>query len=154
MTAARFPRLARVRAKAEYDRVFKHGRRTASPVLVLHVYREDASPGPRMGLAVSRKVDPRAVGRNRIKRVLRETFRHYRDRLPAGDYVLVARTAARDLPNPELADAFLKLLRRAGALPPTGHAGTMPTPRHPAPPTSTAPVPSSDGGRACPPARP
>ena len=30
----------------------------------------------RLGMAVSRQVDKRAVGRNRIKRVVRESFRH------------------------------------------------------------------------------
>ncbi|PSD31919.1 hypothetical protein C7E12_01740, partial [Stenotrophomonas maltophilia] len=32
----------------------------------------------RLGLAVSRKVDPNAVGRNRIKRVLRDILRQTR----------------------------------------------------------------------------
>lgn len=152
--AAHFPRQARVRARAEYDKVFKHGRRTASPVLALHLHRESEASAPRLGLAVSRKVDPRAVGRNRIKRVLRETFRHCRGSLAAGDYVLVARPSARELANGEIAEAFLKLLQRAGALPATGLAGTMPSPRGPEPSSSTAPVPSNDGGRACPPACP
>lgn len=154
MMAAHFPRQARVRARAEYDKVFKHGRRTASPVLALHLHLGNDASAPRLGLAVSRKVDPRAVGRNRIKRVLRETFRHCRASLASGDYVLVARPPARGMANADLAAAFLKLLQRAGALPATGPAGTMPTPRGPEPSSSTAPVPSSDAGRACPPACP
>ena len=49
---------------------------------------------PRLGLAVSRKVSPDAVVRNRIKRALREEFRRIRNALPGGDYVLVARHGA------------------------------------------------------------
>ena len=77
MNSTRFPRTARVRARSDFDRIFKHGRRVALPVLALH-FQADPELEPRMGLAVSRKVDPRAVGRNRIKRVLRDAFRHAR----------------------------------------------------------------------------
>jgi ribonuclease P protein component len=119
-----FPPAARVRASAEFGRVFDGGRRHSSPALSLHWLR-DAQPA-RLGLAVSRKVDPDAVGRNRIKRVLRDEFRHARAALPPGAYVVVARPAAAALPNPALRAAFLALLQRAGALPPANPAGTMP----------------------------
>lgn len=46
----------------------------------------------RLGVSVSRKVGG-SVDRNRVKRVLRETFWDLADRLPPGyDFVLVART--------------------------------------------------------------
>lgn len=48
----------------------------------------------RLGLAVSRKVSKRAVVRNRIKRVSRESFRLVRDRLPAVDIMVIALTSA------------------------------------------------------------
>lgn len=121
---ARFPRSARVRLRAEYGAVFEHGRRHGDPLFALHWI-----PGPqppRLGLAVSRKVDPRAVGRNRIKRVLRETTRRLRSHLAGGDYVVVARTAARGADTAQLVEAYLKLLRRAGALPHPVAGGTMP----------------------------
>ncbi len=37
--------------------------------------RANECDGPRLGMAVSRQVDRSAVGRNRIKRVIRESFR-------------------------------------------------------------------------------
>ncbi|MEO6154514.1 MAG: ribonuclease P protein component [Thermomonas sp.] len=120
---AGFPRLARVRAKAEFDHVFGAGRRIADPLLSLHVL-VDVQPA-RLGLAVSRKVDPDAVGRNRIKRVIREAFRQIRIQLPAGAYVLVARVPARKADNNALRAAFLRLLQRAGALPVTPSGVTM-----------------------------
>ena len=64
----------------------------ADPVLSLHWLPADTPA--RLGLAVSRKVDTRAVGRNRIKRVLREQFRTIRQQMAPGSYVAVARTAA------------------------------------------------------------
>ncbi|QDH71613.1 ribonuclease P protein component [Marilutibacter alkalisoli] len=129
MTSHRFPRAARVRARGDFDRIFKHGRRVALPVLALHCSFDDddsATRGvPRLGLAVSRKVDPRAVGRNRIKRALREAFRLHRDRLRAGDYVVVARPGAARQDGKALSEAFLQLLQRAGALPRADADGTM-----------------------------
>jgi ribonuclease P protein component len=118
------PPHARVRAKAEFDRVFERGRRTASPLLSLHWLR-DGAPA-RLGLAVSRKVDARAVGRNRIKRVLRAEFRSQRTDLAPGAYVVVARPTAANADNRALREGFLTLLRRSGALPAPDADGTMP----------------------------
>ena len=128
VASACFPASARVRAKPEFDRVFEAGKRTADPLLALH--RLDDGAPPRLGLAVSRKVDPHAVGRNRIKRVLRDAFRKLRGELGTGAYVIVARPAAAKADNPALRAAFLRVLQRAGALPPLAAAGTMP-PAHP-----------------------
>ena len=128
--SAGFAASARVRAKAEFTRVFAQGRRIGHPLMALHVLPETqlAGPGARLGLAVSRKVDPRAIGRNRIKRVLREEFRRRRSALPPGAYVVVARAAARGADNAALREAFAALLQRAAALPPADLTGTMPAP--------------------------
>ncbi len=121
---AGFPPAARVRTGAEYAHVFEHARRTSDPMLSLH-WLAGESP-PKLGLAVSRKVDPHAVGRNRIKRVLRDEFRKLRAQLPGGEYVVVARVAARSAENAQLRETFLRTLRRAGALPAPAAPGTMP----------------------------
>jgi ribonuclease P protein component len=121
---ATLPRIARVRAQSEFTRVFDNSRRLAHPLLSLH-WMHDAQPA-RLGLAVSRKVDPHAVGRNRIKRVLRDSFRRTRLQLPAGAYVLVARPAAAHVENAALRAAFFSVLQRAGALPLSVAPGTMP----------------------------
>lgn len=124
---AGFPARARVRTKAEFDLVFARGRRCAHPLLVLHVL--DTPPATaRLGLAVSRKVDSHATGRNRIKRVLREQFRLHRALLRPGAYVVVARHAARAADHPSLRAALTSLLQRAGALPLSAPTGTMPPP--------------------------
>ena len=136
VSAPRFPRAARVRAKAEFTAVFNGSRRTAEPRMALHWLADDAPA--RLGLAVSRKVDPHAVGRNRIKRALRDAFRHLRARLPGGAYVVVARSGAAQADGAALREAFERLLQRAGALPPPSPAGTMP-PATPAPSSDQAP---------------
>ncbi len=124
----------RVRARADFDRIFADAKRTAAPLLAVHLLRE---PGPaRLGLAVSRKVDRRAVGRNRIKRILRETFRHLQPQLTPGSYVVVARPAAAAADGATLQAAFVSALRRARALPLDAPDGTMP-----ASPISPTPAP-------------
>ena len=104
--------------------MFGDGRRVADPLLSLHLLA-DSQPA-RMGLAVSRKVDPDAVGRNRIKRVMRDAFRHTRSQLAPGAYVIVARVPAGKAANADLRAAFLRLLQRADALPVPSMDGTMP----------------------------
>ena len=137
---ARYPRSARVRVRSEFDAVFARGHRAATPMLALH-YLPDDRPA-RLGFAVSRKVDTRAVIRNRIKRVLRDYFRRHRATLASGAYVLVARPPAARASGPELISAFEQTLRQAlrrAALPPSLANGTMP----PAcPPSEHAPAPS------------
>lgn len=68
------------------------GRRFEVPHLVVR-WIENASGGPRFGLAVSRRVG-NAVVRNRVKRWLREALRHERGALAGVDVVLIARPGA------------------------------------------------------------
>ena len=144
---ASFPRNVRVRTGAEYARVFELSRRTSDPLLSLHWLAGEAPA--RLGLAVSRKVDTRAVGRNRIKRQLREHFRRLRAALPGGDYVVVARPPAAKADPGQLCATFERVLARAGALPASAPGGTMPPGLNcPAPPpTPSYPTkPVSDAG--------
>ena len=148
VSTLRFPRRAHLRASAEFQAVFGEGSRVSGPSLRLHVRfapmdvdaRQGAAQGAgaRLGLTVSKRVDPRSVGRNRIRRILRETFRLARASLPAGDYVVLAKTEARTLPGAALRAELTDLLRRAARrapLPDSTPDGTMPAP----PPIATAP---------------
>ena len=136
-----FPKTARLRQRSEFAYVFEHGRRVAAPALTLHWMQASQ---PRLGVSVSRKVDPDAVGRNRIKRVLREAFRAMRPQLASADYIVVARPPAAGLANAALRDTFAQLLQRAGALPAPPPAGTMRAACAPAPPTP--PMPDARSG--------
>lgn len=88
--------------------MFKQGQRIRARYFTLV-----AAPGkqcPRLGLAVGRKASPRAVVRNRIKRIARDVFRH--SQLPALDVVMVARADLGDVPRALLrADIEAVLMR-------------------------------------------
>ena len=121
-----FPPGARLRVSAEYQAVFKGGRRLSSSHLRLHAHVRAEASVPRLGIAVSKKVDKRAVGRNRIKRVARDCFRHQQASLPPGEYVLLVQPGAKLLDNAALREQLLQLLERARSLKPAPPTGTMP----------------------------
>lgn len=122
-----FPPSARLHASAEYQAVFKGAKRLSSSHLRLHAHVRVEATEPRLGVTVSKKVDKRAVGRNRIKRVAREFFRHEKAHLPAGDYVLLVQPGTKLLSNEEIRQQLLTLFERARPLKPTPSPGTMPT---------------------------
>ena len=134
---AGFPRSARLCAKVDFDRVFKDGKRSSEPALTLY-WLQDPAPA-RLGLAVSRRVDPRAVGRNRIKRALREGFRSMRQGLRGGAYVVVARAEAARIDGPGLRAALARRLLKLGALPAVAGLSTMPPAADPADPAHASP---------------
>ena len=126
----RFPRRAHLCASAEFQAVFSGGTRFNHPLFrlqVLPVPADAQAPRARLGMTVSKRVDKRAVARNRIRRQVREVFRLQQPTLPPGDYVFQARPEAKQVDNPGLRAALLNLLARATiALKPPVATGTMP----------------------------
>lgn len=107
----RFSRSARLTRPAEYGRVFAGAERIADRHFTILIAPNDLS-WPRLGLTVSRRAAPRAVARNRIKRLIRETFRHHRPRLGAVDAVVIAKPPARDAAKSVLRGALTRLWQR------------------------------------------
>jgi len=147
---ARFPPAARVRSGREYRQVFADSQRLSTRCFSLHV-RPHAGGFSRLGMAVSRKVSPEAVVRNRIKRQIRESFRLRRGTLPTADLVVVARSAAAALDNPGLRAELSLLWARAEALPLSAPTGTIaaapgtPTPQSPIPSPNSTPSAAPSG---------
>jgi len=75
------------------------------------------APGPtsRLGVTVSTRVG-NAVVRNRVKRLVREVFRHCRaDLLPPADIVVIAKPGADTLTYAQVATEFARALELSSA---------------------------------------
>lgn len=107
----------RLRRRAEFMHVQRHGLRLQTPHFVLFAAKYPGHDGPRLGMAVSRRVG-KAVVRNRLRRRIREHFRlSLRGLVPDGcALVVIARAGAAELAAPsinaELETATLRLAQR------------------------------------------
>lgn len=70
--------------------------------------------GARLGLAISKKQARRAVDRNRLKRLVRDSFRRHREALPDVDIVVMARRDAVDVDNRKLQESLSRHFARIG----------------------------------------
>ena len=76
------------------------------------LYRPNGLNGARLGLAIAKKCARRAVDRNRLKRLVRESFRAHVQSLPGVDIVVLCARGAPALSNQRL----FELLERAWAI--------------------------------------
>ncbi len=116
-----FPKSVRLRSNRDIRCTLDQGLKAVGPLMVVFLKpRLDAQPegsGSRLGVVASRKVG-NAVVRNRVKRQLREAYRHLRpelltlDALKDGDVVVVARAAAAEASSACMAEALQLGLRR------------------------------------------
>ena len=82
-------------------------------------------PVARLGIAISRKVNKRAVERNRVRRIVREWFRQHQAQLPAADYFVNAKPEASGVDADLLRRDLDVLFQRALALKPAAPHVTM-----------------------------
>ncbi|WPC74129.1 MULTISPECIES: ribonuclease P protein component [Vibrio] len=94
-----------------YQTVFQQAHRAGSPHFTI-IARANNLSHPRLGLAVPKKQIKTAVGRNRFKRLARESFRLQQHKLPNKDFVVIAKKSAQDLSNEEMFNLFDKLWQR------------------------------------------
>ncbi len=101
MLGQTFTRELRLLTAKQYSYVFADARRFGNRSFTLLVRANDL-PHPRLGLAIAKKSAKRAVDRNRIKRLLRESFRKKQHSLPPIDIIAMCRPAAVQLSNEQI----------------------------------------------------
>ncbi|MES1924153.1 ribonuclease P protein component [Salinisphaera sp. T31B1] len=101
MTQAAFPKTARLRNAGDFRAVFKHGSKKVSAGFVV-IFAPGSAMRARLGLALAKRRIARSVDRNRVKRVLRESFRCHQQGLGNVDIVVLARSRTASMSNAEL----------------------------------------------------
>jgi ribonuclease P protein component len=115
VNSARFERRARLADKADFQRVFERPERSADGWFTV-LARSNTLGFSRLGMAISVKVAQSAVQRNRIKRVVRESFRINRHKLASIDVVVIGRSDLAKQNNKTISDSlqrhWKKLVKR------------------------------------------
>ena len=107
-----FGREKRLLTPQQFKAVFDSSSNKVPGKNVLLLARENQLEHPRLGLVIGKKSVKLAVERNRIKRQIRESFRHNQNILNGVDVVIVARRGIADLSNIELRQQFDKMWKR------------------------------------------
>jgi len=108
------PRECRVARRAQYDAVYREGRRRSSREFTIFI-RPNGLNLSRFGWSIKKALGT-AVRRNRIRRRLREILRlHQQEIFPGWDIVIHPRSSAATADFSALAQELLKLLPRSPA---------------------------------------
>ena len=102
------PAQRRLRRKPEFEAVYARGRRMGNGFFAVTA-RPNNESHPRLGMAVASKLAGGSVERNRIRRVVRESFRLNQHELPPVDIVVSARPRSRGATNAQLRSGIQEL---------------------------------------------
>jgi len=90
VTILSFPRSHRLVTQAEFKNVFDEPLRISQQYLMI-LYRLNQKNHARIGIIVGKRVANNAVARNRIRRIVRNSFRFNQEKLTGWDIVVIAR---------------------------------------------------------------
>ncbi|MCH4891231.1 ribonuclease P protein component [Acidaminobacter sp. JC074] len=103
-----------LRNTRQFNQVYKKGKSIVNRHVVMY-YRKNQLGYNQVGFSVSKKVG-KAVVRNRVKRLMKESFRMNHEKLAEGyDFVFVARVRSKDSTYQEI-DKAMKHCFRKGKL--------------------------------------
>ena len=103
-----FPKRYRLITANDYRQVFKNPKRVSTPEL-LFLFSKNNLLFSRLGLAIAKKQLPLAVDRNRVKRLIRESFREQHFQLSSVDIVVMARKNLLNMDNTHVRQQLDKL---------------------------------------------
>ena len=105
------PAQRRLRRKSDFDAAYARGRRFGNGLFGVIAFWNDKGC-PRLGLAVAVRTAGGGVERNRIRRIIRESFRLHQHELPSVDLVVSARGRVKEAAPPELRESLVALWKK------------------------------------------
>lgn len=87
----RFSRSRRLLGKRDFDFVFDQPRKVTQGALIA-LYKPNQRPYARLGIILSKQHVKRAVARNQLRRLMRESFRALQDPLKGLDIIVLMRS--------------------------------------------------------------
>jgi ribonuclease P protein component len=100
-------RILKLTNKSEFNKVFEKPRRVSENLLII-LYIDNDSGRARLGMAISKKIIAKATQRNKIKRIIRESFR-LTVNLPSVDLIILPTKAVASASNHEVRNTLLRL---------------------------------------------
>jgi ribonuclease P protein component len=97
----RFTRARRLVSKHDFKLVFDKSHKISRQHLQI-LYRINTLPHARLGVIVAKQILPLSVDRNRIRRIIRESFRQHQADLGSVDVVVRLKPAGREVDNKTL----------------------------------------------------
>ena len=73
---------------SQFQRVFDQAKKSNCDVFTI-LSRENSIGHPRLGIVVAKRNLKRAVDRNLVRRIIRESFRLSKAQLPASDFIVI-----------------------------------------------------------------
>ena len=102
MNTFEFPRSVRLLSPGDFSQVFNNTEFKASNRYLLVLATPSKSGDSRLGFVIAKKHVKHAVQRNRVKRIIRESFRLNQHQMANNDFVILARPGISDLENSEI----------------------------------------------------
>jgi ribonuclease P protein component len=111
-----FTRASKLLSAVEFSQVFDHSCCKAGDNAFLILAAENRQPSARLGLVIAKRQLKRAVERNRVKRIARESFRHWQQQLAGVDLVVLCRHGAAGLDKAQIRRKLDRLFDKIAGL--------------------------------------
>ncbi|MXP67630.1 ribonuclease P protein component [Pantoea sp. Aalb] len=103
-----FPRELRLFTPTHFTFVFQRAQKVGNSKITI-LSRFNMLGYPRLGLTIAKKHVKHSHERNRIKRIIRESFRLLQHELPAMDFIVIAKKGIINLNNRAITEILSKL---------------------------------------------
>ena len=101
MNTGRFRPFERLKSSSDFKQVFKQAQKTSGKNLLI-LWKPTQFATSRLGIIASKRVSKLAVSRNRIKRIIRDSFRQQKNQFERLDVIVIAKQPCTKLSKTEL----------------------------------------------------